>query len=110
MSMGRYSLVSVFDSLLSRDMQLWCAVEDKVIAAAITQINVWPTGLKTASVVLVGGRDMGKWVYMMNDIEEWAAQNGCVLITASGRPGWKRVLGPGWQQKATDLVKDLNHA
>ena len=107
-SLGRYDLDSLLASLLHREMQLWCVWDGVMIAAVLTQMNVWPTGLKTARVVMAGGMYMKKWTHMMDLIEQWARAHGCRYLEAGGRPGWKKVLG--WKQIAVELVKDLSDA
>ena len=107
-SLGRYDLNSLHAALLHREMQLWCVWDRVMIAAVLTQMNVWPTGMKTARVVMAGGMYMKKWTHMMDLIEQWAKANGCKYLEAGGRPGWKKVLG--WKQTAVELVKDLSDA
>lgn len=47
-----------------------------------------------ANVHLVGGRDAREWIRPLDQmIGEWARLEGCNRLTASGRRGWKRVLG-----------------
>lgn len=80
-----------------------------MIAAVITQISVWPTGMKTARLVAAGGVSIDKWVGEMSVIEEWARHNGCSLLEAGGRPGWIKKF-PDWEQTAVELTKDLSNA
>lgn len=106
-SLGRYDTDSLLEKIIQREMQLWCAWDKKMIAAAVTQINIWPTGIKTARLIVAGGGQMEKWIHGMNIIEAWAKQNGCSLLEAGGRPGWKIL---GWEQTAVEFVKELNDA
>lgn len=107
-SLGRYDEDAILKALLRRDMQLWLAVSDRTIAAAVTQINVWPTGMRTCRIVLAGGKEMDRWVYMMDLISEWARLQDCRYMELGGRPGWERVFD--WKKTAVELVKDLTDA
>lgn len=105
-SLGRYDSGSVFEELAAGRMQLWCVWEGGMIAAIVTQINIWPTGMKTVRLVAAGGVAMEKWIHMMDIIEAWARHHDCRLLEVGGRAGWRKVLG--WEQTAVELVKDLS--
>lgn len=105
---GRHSPETVLSSLLDGNMQLWLAVTDRPIAAAITQVNIWPTGMKTCRIMFVGGTEMNRWTYMMEIIGEWAITRNCRYLEVGGRSGWEKVLG--WKKSAVELVKDLADA
>ena len=104
-SLGRYDEESVLRAILNRDMQLWLAVAEQPIAAAVTRISIWPTGLKTCRVLFAGGKEMKRWTYMMDGIGEWAKSRDCRYLEVEGRPGWERILG--WNKESIELVKDL---
>jgi hypothetical protein len=93
LSNGRLSNLSVLDALLEREMQLWLAVDKEVLGAMVTQIVTYPTGLKVLSVVLIGGKEMNKWIHLWPQIEEWGKSHGCKVVEIPrGRWGWSRVL------------------
>lgn len=93
LSNGRLSNLSVLDALLEREMQLWLAVDKEVLGAMVTQIITYSTGLKVLSVVLIGGREMDKWIRFWPLIEEWGRFHGCKIAEIPrGRWGWSRVL------------------
>lgn len=64
---------------------------DELIGAATTQYCL--NG--DMHVLLVGGRNAKAWIKPLDEmIGEWARDhNGCSRLTATGRRGWKRVLG-----------------
>ncbi len=107
-SLGRYDEASVLKGILDKDMQLWMAVAEVPLAAAVTQINVWPTGLRTCRMILAGGKEMERWVHMMDHVAEWAKSMDCRYLEIGGRDGWQRVFG--WRKTAIELVKDLTDA
>lgn len=104
-SQGRYSLGSVLDFLLKRDMQLWVIRRGSVIGAVVTEIRVYPTGLKAVAVVLLAGEDFDSWFPLWRYIEKWALANGCSLAEMVGRRGWEKKLG--WQLTAVEMVKEI---
>ncbi|KKL63986.1 hypothetical protein LCGC14_2169650 [marine sediment metagenome] len=107
-SQGRYDIASVYAAIMERNMQLWCVWDGPMIAAVVTQVNIWPTGMRTARVILAGGSRIKEWVHMMDLIERWSRANDCRLLFADGRPGFKKLLG--WETATIELVKDLSDA
>ena len=106
MTGGRYSSATVLAALLNKNMQLWLAMEEKVLAALITQIGVYPTGERALTVLLVGGVDLKKWVSLWPQIEQWGRECGCRYAEIpSGRKGWERLL-KGWNTM-TFMEKEL---
>ena len=103
---GRLDEPSVLDGLLKRDMQLWLALEYGISGAAVTQVCVHPTGMKTLSALLVAGKDFHKWSQLWGGIEDWARSKGCARSEIPrGRKGWTKVL-KGWDEM-TFMEKEL---
>ncbi len=96
---GRLSCESVLKALLKREMQLWIAVEkNEILGAMVTQVCVYPTGLKALTVQLIGGGDRRKWLHLWPHIEQWGAERGCgVAEIPRGRKGWVKIL-KGWNE------------
>jgi hypothetical protein len=88
-------------------MDLWLAADEggKVHAAEVTQIVDFPKG-KTCCLVMTGGKGMRSWLWMLDEIELWAAKQGCTRMSAVGRKGWGRVL-PDYEQIAIIFEKRL---
>lgn len=90
---GRLSRASVLEGLLKREMQLWLAVDGEILGAMVTQIATHPTGLKVLVGLLVGGKDLKRWVHLWPHIEDWGRSLGCeVAEMPRGRGGWTRVF------------------
>lgn len=103
---GRLSRGSVLEGLLKRDMQLWLAVDQGIKGAAVTQICIHPTGMKTLSALLVAGVKFDDWGHLWGKIEDWARERGCEKSEIPrGRRGWKRKL-KGWNEMVF-MEKDL---
>jgi len=93
--------------------QLWLAwpergegyPEGKALGCCITELNASARG-RTCNLVVVAGGDFPQWQQLVEPIKEWAREQGCVRLEASGRAGWERRLrdprnkseGSGWQR------------
>lgn len=82
----------VHNDLLNSNRQLWTAVDEgKIIAAAVTQIIVFPRN-KIGQVTLGAGIRMEEWMHYMQVFEQWFKSMGCTRVELLGRPGWSRVF------------------
>lgn len=72
---------------------LWIADYDGMIIAALTTSLVMKRSGLVCRMVACGGSQMELWVDFRRQIEEYAKAEGCVKVTAEGRPGWMRALG-----------------
>lgn len=88
---GKYSLTSIKQSLLDRQMQLWVMMDHKYRAAGVTSINDYPCK-SVATVMFGGGEELSYFVEGIKGIEEWAKSAGCESLEVWGRPGWKKAL------------------
>jgi transposase len=88
---GKYSLESIKQALINRDMQLWLSIDGHIEACGVTQIVSYPCK-KVCNFMFVAGRDMEKWLTFENDIKQWAREHGCQSIELYGRPGWQKIL------------------
>ena len=94
--------------LLSGTMQLWVAIENKeIIAAMVSQIVSYPRK-SVMRIISIGGEDMEKWMPNFPIFENWALDLGCTAIEAWGRKGWLRVLDD-WKCSYHIITKDLTH-
>lgn len=103
---GRYSLRSVLASLISGDMQLWVIRREKVVGAAVTQVAVYDTGVKSVVVMFVAGDGLKDWKHLWSAVEEWASRMGCRYAETICRKGWERLV-PGWEKRGIEMVKDI---
>lgn len=98
------------DELLERfadgKMLLWVSLKNGDIAAVlVTALEKRPSGL-CCRLVAAAGVGERKWAEWHQRIESYARAEGCVKLTAEGRPGWGRVL-PGYSTKRLILEKRL---
>lgn len=105
---GKYDLRYIYESLMSRKMQLWVSLDSipmsHVEACCITEIVHYP--LKCiCNIFLVSGKNMQNWLGFEKNIEAWARENGCRSIECYGRPGWEKTID--WEKIHTVLRKKL---
>ena len=108
---GKYDLRYIYESLLSRKMQLWVSLtgdhvtgDHEVEACGITEIVHYPLKC-VCNVFLIAGRNMENWLHFEENIESWAKENGCKSIECHGRPGWEKIVN--WEKIDTVLRKNL---
>ncbi len=96
-----------------RMRHVWAAIESGAVqlwtndtAAIVTEINVYPTGLKAINGWLAGG-DLDGVKQLVAKAETFGRQNGCTLASISnGRRGWTRALD-GYGAAGVQLTKEL---
>ena len=86
---GRQSLHTLADKIIDGNVQLWAADDE---AFALTAVNDWPTGLSTFEFIGLVGEGRERWLGVLDEMCEWAKEQGCEMVETSARPGWKRVL------------------
>lgn len=101
---GKWELIDVRRAIESKDMQLFVVMDGEVKAAVVTQFNQYPAK-KVLTVVFLGGRDMERWLHLIEELERWARDEGCDSMEVHGRSGWERVLG--WEKVSTVIRKKL---
>ena len=88
------------------EMQLWIAVEDgDVLAAMVTQHIPYPRK-QVLRVISIGGGDMNKWFPFYPELENYAKSLGCSHLEAWGRKGWGKIL-KGWTNSYHIFTKEI---
>lgn len=94
--------------VLKGDALVWLAWNGESIeAAAATALHPTDHGL-VCSVLACGGEEMGRWLPLLDRIEQFARDEGCVRSRVVGRKGWTKMLN-GYHEKHVVLEKDLRH-
>lgn len=101
---GKWSMDYIYHSLKDKDMQLWLVLDGDIVAAAVTQIQNYPT--KRVCTVMFAGGDGQDWGSCLLEVEQWARTVGCNSIEIWGRKGWERVL-PEYSFLHTVIGKEL---
>lgn len=77
-----------FNRLTGGKCDLWAILDDgELLAAGITS-----TAGNTLVIEAIGGRDMPRWVGLIDEIGDMARRYGKTEIEIMARPGWQRVL------------------
>jgi hypothetical protein len=113
---GTLTLDSVYNSLISKDMQLWIAISDNEIEAAATTSIINYPAVKVLALPLVGGKNRQNWLQFEPMFIEFGLAHGCTELEGYMRPGWlgmfrkvaKSVLGVEWHPCWTIARKKIN--
>lgn len=89
---GIGSFAAVQRVVLEGKAQLWLAISGQEIeAAAVTELMQTEWRL-SCNVLACAGREMERWVGLLDKIEDFARVEGCSVVHITGRHGWERVL------------------
>jgi hypothetical protein len=103
---GRMNALDWYESIKSRDNQLWVSARDGVIeAVTVTEILCYPHK-KYLHINIVVGHDRANWQRFMREMETFARAKGCSGIQSLARPGWKRIL-KDWDASHVFLEKEF---
>lgn len=121
---GRFTPESVFEACTgpTPKWQMWVVFDKEatkdpkafgkyVKVVTVTHLAVYPTGLKVAEVIIIGGRGPnGEWIPYIDVLKRWAKAEGCHRMQFIGRRGWKRVLSKDAIPSATLYEVPLTEA
>ena len=65
--------------------------ESELVCVAVSGEVEFPK-YKIHQIICVGGKDMKSWLPLIEEIADFAKQNGCRKLTSYGRVGWDRIL------------------
>lgn len=91
----------VWAAIEAGDAQLWT----NDTAAAVSEIAVYPTGLRALNVWLAGG-DLSGVKALDAEIDAYAKLKNCGARTIMGRRGWVKALD-GYRDGGCMMMKDL---
>tara|TARA_R110000765_G_scaffold296180_1_gene391368 strand:+ start:163 stop:582 length:420 start_codon:yes stop_codon:yes gene_type:complete len=101
-----FSSSDIKTNCLEESMQLWLGwdkdLDESHYCTAITQILKRPNS-KICNIFIATGREMKKWVHVMDEIANWAESEECTHVESWARPGWERVLKQ-YQFKKTHVL------
>jgi hypothetical protein len=78
--------------VLNGDGLLWIAWNGSSVEAAATTSLIETDAEKVCVLTACGGEDMGRWLGLLSQIEDYAKAEGCSRVRIFGRKGWVRVL------------------
>ena len=100
----------IYEKLLTADMQLWIVFsKDREIYSVLTTEIVTYPRKTTCRIVTLGGEGLDEWVEdLLNILEEWAKEQGCVAMETCCRKGFtKKLKKYGYEHAYTVLGKEL---
>ena len=90
---GKQTVETLTSEILRGEVELWVVVEGNEILAIIgTQLCEEPSGMKTLFIKYADGRQMHKWLGMIDEFEAYARANGCEYVEMIARKGWTKRL------------------
>lgn len=102
---GTHTEDDVLASIMAGKLKLW----RRGSSGLITELVGFPQ-MKTLNAFLTGGDLLHDLLPLQEQVQFYAAANGCKRMTAlvtKGENGWKRALGDGTQFGGTFVYKDL---
>lgn len=89
---GMSSFAALEQAVYVGDAMLWLACQprhDVIMAAAVTTVAD-VNGVRTGTVVAVGGHGLRRFGPLLADIERYFRDCGCTRVHICGRRGWQR--------------------
>lgn len=105
---GLSSFSALEEAVFRGEAQLWVVwAEDdaEIIAAAVTTVAE-VNGLRTGTVVAVGGTGLPRFGPLLGELEQYFRGYGCVRVQICGRRGWQRYYRD-YKLRAVVLEKSL---
>lgn len=100
----------IYKKLIESEMQLWIIFNEgkEIHSVLTTQIITYPRKT-TCRIVTLGGEGLDDWVdQLLDTLEEWAIEQGCVAMETCCRKGFTKKLERfGYEQTYTVLGKEL---
>tara|TARA_R100001460_G_scaffold94355_1_gene136424 strand:+ start:2453 stop:2881 length:429 start_codon:yes stop_codon:yes gene_type:complete len=100
----------IYERLINAEMQLWVVFDenDDIKSVVTTEVINYPRK-RTCRIVTLGGRGLDNWVDEVLDVlEGWAIENGCVAMETACRKGFiKKLEKYGYEHAYTILGKEL---
>ena len=94
------------DILCGRSL-LWMAWNGRTVESAAATILINSDLGKVCVITLCAGKEMQRWVNLIERIGSYARDEGCSRVRIFGRKGWLRVLD-GYEEKHIIMDKELS--
>ena len=105
----------VFEIAKQNKFQIWVLwdkeqkQQNKYFGVVVTEIIKRKLG-KVCHIYIMTGRQRHKWQYLIKDIEEFAKNEGCLMMELIARPGWQKVLNNfGYKRTHVVLEKKIKN-
>jgi len=105
----------IFEIAKQNKFQIWVLwdkeqkEQNKYFGVVVTEIIKRKLG-KVCHIYIMTGRQRHKWQYLIKDIEEFAKNEGCLMMELIARPGWQKVLNNfGYKRTHVVLEKKIKN-
>lgn len=94
LSSGRFSVEGWLEGLAKGECDFWVIINEqtKVYAFGISEMNTYKTGLKVLNIPIITGKEVHSWKHMIDELAQWAKDNGCSMIETWAPKGWGRLV------------------
>lgn len=90
--------------ILSGKMQLFSDEQ----SAIVTAVKAYPTGAKECQIMAATGELDHLTGPAILRVEQWAAKQGCIVVTIQSRSGWKKIMkSKGYEPHQTCIRKGI---
>lgn len=90
---GRIDIPTLVDSVARNETHIFTVWDGNEVLALIgCDVGHVPTGLKICTIRFTAGHDSGRWLHLLDEIEDWARKIGCGRFEMLARKGWARKL------------------
>lgn len=86
---GRMTLMNICDFIREQDVLLWCAFDEEIKAAGLTEIRNYPNK-KMLVIIGTAGEERENWQNYHEQMEEFAKSAGCDGVESLMRLGWTK--------------------
>lgn len=107
--------LDVISDLQTGAKQLWIGVDEDnptgpLAVVVVTEMTQHPKA-RQLTLLYCAGKEITEWVALSETLEQYAKENGCHFMVASGRMGWKPFLEQfGWRRVAAIYEKEIAYA
>lgn len=108
-TLGEINEEALFSDLCKGHKQLWHVTDDeKLLGIWITEFYQERLGRKVIHWYGCAGERLDEWLFLKDEIEQWAAAQGVTVAKIAGRKGWEKLL-PDYKPASVTYVKELVH-
>lgn len=107
-SNGDWTEETIVKLILTGAWHLWLVWDGRVQAVIAGEIHLAPSGRKVFSIRFTTGENSHTWLHLIDDLEQWAASEGCEAVKITARKGWAKRLAD-YRMTHVLLEKELDN-
>ena len=82
----------IIEEIGSGELEIWVVIRDGVVALFGLTITEIENGDRTLEVVFMVGKEMKHWIYLREQIEDYARFRECDAVLSMARKGWAKYM------------------